>query len=582
MTHQNFPQAQPNEFIDHATGEVTQHPPQRTSNQSYGGYPRAANINPALRESKTSRQVEMILNHILNPQSHGVATAVFFCENSLGTKYMVTGFECTPFESEKMQAKLMKYAISRLNLKDVSTTVIKNCMTVLAESPEYWNKTASNHYSPQIRVFNGGYPYIYYFAQRNQPIPLIRCGTAYPGIKAMLFPESAIEIFDPELQNNAQNYQVLEGFAHNPMAYSKNIWALMDTLQIQDHQKLIVLTWLVHALVSPNFMLLELMQTEVAHVNAVVQVMKAVLDPSNEGVYPVPKKALDVQKLGLSHYLIAMKSSSAKHLTEDHQSSLLELMTSEGVMIDLVSEKRGKSQALVKRPIILAVPDTIISCPELRKRTISLPVSDVENAAPSMDIDPFIIQRARLEMIQTAILTSHVLSPESLKQPYFDKNRFKTFESYLRIGCEISHLFFRDSGTKFLKDFEQWATEDLFVQIEDSDMAYALYQWAKEHTDSNHTYTASDWIGELRHYALMTGFSIDTYSPRKVGSVFKQIAPIFLKIGIQIISGGRSRYSNWTISVSKDVGLNDAIKLHERFKPNPEGANHARHDDVTL
>lgn len=514
-------------------------------------------INPAYKIGKSGEELKIILGSIY----HIFGSHVQLRINNLGTKYAILGYEFIVFDNKHFAEKLKKHAISTLGLFNISNKSIQNAITVLRESPQYWHRDPPFHNNPQLRVANYGYPSIYYFPNPQNPIhlvPIDQQGAPYP--IGLLTPQSSTP-FDHQHLLSALNYNSLNDFKLNPKHFTNNLVNLLELIGIPNSNKIMVISWLIYSLISEDFILLELINSKTQDHLFALHYLKALIDPSSENFQPIPKKSDEIYRIGLEHYLIGLNSNSRIPLSVEQQSALLELSFNNGAKIDANQTKNSNAKLFVKRPIILTAMDTLITETKLRESTITIPIpsSDVNIGGTPSDHQ---INSARLEMLQIAVLNSHVLSDENfINNKYFEYNRFENFQTYIHLGCEISHLLHRDNGKNFIDEFEAWALEDIFVQMDENDIALVIYKWAEEHKNSAHKHSIKNWIYELNHYAESEGIDIKGLSPRKIGADFKQAAPILKKLGIKIESAGRSRMSEWTITVMDKVDLKGSIIL---------------------
>ncbi len=325
------------------------------------------------------------------------------------------------------------------------------------------------------------------------------------------------------------------------------------------NNKIMVISWLIYSLISENFILLELINSKTKDQQFALHYLKALIDPSYENFQTIPKKADDIYRIGLEHYLIGLNSNSRTPLSVEQQDALLELLFNNGAKIDANGTKNSNAKFFVKRPIILTAMDTLITESKLREKTITIPIPSSDGNIGGTPSDHQ-MNSACLEILQIAVLSSHVVSHEDLtNNKYFKHNRFKNFETYIHLVCEISHLLLKDNGKNFIDEFEAWALEDIFIQMDENDIAYVIYKWAEEHKNSTHKHSIKNWIYELNHYAETEDIHIKGLSPRKIGADFKQAAPVLEKLGIKIESAGRSRMSEWTITVMDKVDLKGSI-----------------------
>lgn len=519
------------------------------------------NNNLAYKKSKAGEQLSIILNACFSSISQDgmQGSDIYLGINSLGSRYMIFGFEFIPFDSKKFKDKFLKHIITALRISDPSSNVINNCLTTIKETPECWNQDPYDWHNPSVRVVNHGYPFIYYFNNSNSYIQLTQAPNQNHCRIGVLNPPSSINI-NTCAYTNFNSYQSLNSLKNDPKNNVLNLMALLDMLHFDDRQSLICMTWLIHSIISRNLFLLELINIEVSFIREVAEILKELIDPSSEKLIPIPKKANDIQRVGLNHYVMAFKSNSTKPLNSEQQNALHDLMGEDGAIVDITPSKKGDSKVFIRRPIILAAPDSLIDDLELRKKTVTIPISN-EDSKTYIDLPSQLLSNARIELLKLCIMTSHVMSYESFKKPFFETNRFSRHESFIHLGCVISNLLNNDRGQKFIDQFESWALEDLFTQIEESDIAHILYKWAEEHKGKTQTLSISEWKHELNHFARLHEVNIALFSPRKMGSAFKKVAPILTKVGIKITSSGRRRYSSWEISVAEKIGLEGSIKI---------------------
>ncbi|MDR9500072.1 MAG: hypothetical protein RI556_12920 [Hydrogenovibrio sp.] len=516
-------------------------------------------VDPAYLKGKSGRQLEVILNAIY-PQPQ-YAPPIRFEINKLGTKFCVFQNEVVFLEDKTFKDKLKAFAITQLGLTDLSDTAIKNVISVIKTSNLYWHVDDRFSNSPSVRVINLGYPHIYYALNPNHFIPLNMQSQFDRPISGLLTPPQAE--WAPYTEPNLFAYHEIQNSIQQKRLNPVNTFALLEVLGIQKHHHYIVLTWLIYNLTANDFIALEICSENEKLREFASDALKRIIDPTKQTTHKIPKKTIDIANLGRVDYLVALETT--EKLSKTQQEGIFDLMTGNGVVVDGLKPRPDKAQFQVKRPILISAPDTSITEPKLRERSLSIEMEFDKHQSSSNYIitnsDANTINQARIEVLRLSIATGHIIHSnyERTFHGILKKNEHLIMDKLINLGMDLC-LLTSQYKNKFTEQFRKTSEENLFMEMDDSDTAYLIYVWAKdkENNEEEHseTHPIKDWKKILSKYAENEGISWDSIETRKIGADFKKAKPTLAKFGIILNSDIRSkRLSQWSITIPKKIDI---------------------------
>lgn len=526
-------------------------------------------VDPAYLVGKSGRQLVIMLDAIYTRNMNGVS--VYFGQNKLGTRYCLFGNEFVFFEDTLFQDKLKHFAITYLHLTDLSQTAIKNVISILRAQPDYWAQEDQLAHNPYVRVVNLSYPNIFYHLTPSYYIQL----SCQPldnrqGNSGILHPSGAIWPQPPA--NHCFLCHDLNQIAGAANIRIPAILDLFHQIGIAEADRPLVLCWMVHSLVARDFYLLEFNSQEQRVHHIACEALKYIIDPSTHLLTKIPKKSMDLARLGLDDYLLALYAD--KRLSAEQQEALLELMTYNGIKVDGLKSKLDQAQCYIKRPVVLAADDTVIDDINLRARTLTFELDS--NQASGQLPSSSNIDAARVELIRLAMVSSAAVYSEPQQAYQVEKQVLKLYPqhvNFVRLGVMLYSVLNPDQYQAssesnrsligqdyFLKHFTDWLQHNLFLEMDDHDIAYLIYAWAKDQTVVEQSYSESwsikDWKQRLAFHAAAEQIELTDKSFRSIGEAFKASNRVLNKLGIRVESTGRGkRVSEWTITVPKKIGI---------------------------
>ncbi|BBN60633.1 hypothetical protein [Hydrogenovibrio marinus] len=536
---------------------MNQYPVATTPSQSYIATTlQTPKIPQAYRKGKSGQQLDIILGALLNLNYYKYSFSLR--TNQLGTRYCIQDFQFIFFDSPEFEDKLKAFVIKSLLIREPSQTAIKNTLLILRESPEYWLRDSEECSNPCIRVINHGYPNIYYVANPNNTVQLTTMNyePRFCGFAALM-PNEAKWDWNMTLSDNFGD-QKLQDLRQAPELYTTNLLALLKTANIPEDRTFLVISWLAHCLLSSDHIILELIGEDSSIRHYAHELIKQLLDPSNDPIKVIPKKHDELFRIGLEEYLISLRSNLTRKLSDEYQSTLLEMITNNGARGFGNDKNKEKTRCFIKRPFSLSAPDTLITNHSLQSHTLTINLPDTSKSRPPK-LDHQLLNHARIELLRLTKAVSYCFSPSWHEKNFtIGKNAFPEMESLLLIGCELSELL-RKNKNSFMHEFEAWAVENSFMQLENNDTAFLLYLWASENPETSIKRTISEWKKILLPYAQDENIDLSSVEARKIGADLKQARSLFKKLGIDCEYAGRGRLSYWTISVGTTIGFQESL-----------------------
>lgn len=516
-------------------------------------------IDPAFRAGKSGRQLEILLDEIYKQKSTvgGLRLGI----NKLGTRYAIFGFEFVFFEDPQFEDRIVSYAVTQLGMADLSSTAIKNLMKVLRGNDFYWAQDDERTHSPCVRVVNQGFPNIGYFFSPLQGVVMSLQNPEWrSGCVGVLAPTGAKHA--PYNARYFDNTEVADDARSGSMKVP-NLVSIFDSIGIKNEHRPLLASWMIHSLVARDYYLLEIASQSESVSKNVCKAIKEIIDPCDPSLYKIPLKPMTIARHGLDHYLLNFYSDKA--LSEVQQEALLDLMTGDGIKVDGIKQRLDKAQCFVKRPVMLCAnnSETVINHQKLRSRTINIKL-DVSSDNPS-NISTHQLDSARTELIRLAKVCSESIYNKhdhnnSLGLPESIYSQQANMDDISSLLVVLAKSFGKDHN-EYLRCFNGWQVENLFLELDDNDAAFLIYLWAEDHLNKEHEFSESgsikEWKERLSSYAESEGIvDWDTKSHRLIGEEFRSSNLVLNKLGIRVESAGRgSRLSNWTITLPTKISI---------------------------
>ncbi|MCG5547536.1 hypothetical protein [Halorhodospira halochloris] len=321
-----------------------------------------------------------------------------------------------------------------------------------------------------------------------------------------------------------------------------NIHELFELTNLPKDQKLLVITWLVLSLMpNQSLFALELTGEPQSGKTEAMETLLAILDPQ-EKLIKRAKRRKEIEKDMTVKYIHAL--DGIEELKDDAQQLLVECL--EGYICEI--KGRNHISFEIKKPVILTAVETVITDPELRKRSISIDIP----YQPNCDLkdsysDIYYAERLSKAFYGLLNLTSFVLAYYPNPQLNLQRNVPKEQRDFCQIGVLVSQIL-EGNESAFWDQFDLNGAIKDQKRIDENSVACAIQRWIKLYPHGA-SMTVHEWMSELNPYAPHN-FNWPA-SPQGMSRRLKEAAQL-LRPYIQVVSEGvRGSYGRYTIRWSE-------------------------------
>lgn len=511
----------------------------------------------AYRKGKSGQQTEILINqfkqNVFYPTDFQLRISPF------GTKYISTNIMWIFFESDIFDDHLKRYAYT-VGLAELTNSTIDYVKSVLRADDSFWTQDSDTCHNGSIRIIQHGV-HSYYLLDKGRYISLNLNLKYINDPIAFLISSKSKGVFleDP---NKVINYPYIQSLPDIPNKLH-HTYELLHSLGIPDKYQLMMVTWLIHVLLAREPVLLQIIENHHSHASFIANTLKGLIDPSSEECISLPRKEQSILKCGLDNYVLHFSVAHDEKLSGEQQNTLLHMTTQKGMKTNASTSRKFKAECLIKRPIILSTYSDVIDLPSLQSRCISI---ELDFSEFTYQLNTQVAQRVnviRNELLECATyIATHKLY--SLAEGYSFTSRFPELCEFLMIGYYLDNLI-NPGSQRLMFEFNQYLEESMFAQLQGEgyrDIAFLLFQWAKQNIGMSKTQPIIHWHHTLRRVASEHDLSIDDISYRKLGAIFKKAKPTLEKLGINLTSSiGCNRYCEWTVTTEQEIGVKNKLTV---------------------
>lgn len=346
---------------------------------------------------------------------------------------------------------------------------------------------------------------------------------------------------------------LFSSFQNRHVDAQASIRNLMESLPLDDDDRLLLLTWMVLVMLPwMRPVALEILGGPECGKSTLQAALKELLDPSLETLTrQLPEKERDVYSLAKDHYLISL--DNVNKLPGSAQRGLSNML--KGYMVDWAETKEFSTPLITSCPLMFNGEESVITDSELKRSTLTLSlnakhykVADWLNTPGCRD---YLLPNAFNALIQ---LLGEVFAKVGSVNFYHEVP--PQWKDFCRVGVVVAH-WMGEKPEVFGKAFEGLQAIDWQDAMEESPVATALAAYHKAHQGMPQTLAVKDWMEALGPYCPDSRWHRARWpeNAKALGAEFGRCAKLLPQFGLNLESlGKRGSRCQWQLSKQETPG----------------------------
>lgn len=337
-----------------------------------------------------------------------------------------------------------------------------------------------------------------------------------------------------------------------------NIDELWGFLNIQEHDRPLVLAWMLEAFRSDTpFPVLALNGLQGSAKSSTHSRIRQLIDPNKANLRAAPKTTEDIYIGAGVNWLVSFENIS--RLTPQQQDALCTLATGGGFATRTLYTNAEETIINVKRPVIINSIPVVVTAQDLTDRVINIELKQIDYREESEINVAFDEAMPRLfgVLLDLMVKTLAQLPKVKLTRP-------PRMADFTRLGEAMMQAQGHEPGT-FDALFKANRQESIARAMEASPVAVAVREMVDAHQGQSPTVfhgTMKRLLDKLAEYRHDT----DGWpkSPRGLGDVLKRQSPALAAIGINLEFGSRTR-EGFNVTIKKSVNIVNNVNMVSEF-----------------
>ena len=319
----------------------------------------------------------------------------------------------------------------------------------------------------------------------------------------------------------------------SPEPGSGNLDALWAAVNIPEPEHLNTLAWLLECLRPETpFVVLELSGEEGSAKSSTASALRDLIDPNKVNLRTMPKSKDDLFISAKNAHMVSIENLS--HLSADYQDALCTLATGGGYASRTLYTNTEETCIELKKPIILNGIPSVVTAPDLGRRTLHIELPRIEQGRKS-ETETAEHWQAQHSAVFTGLLDLFVQALAELERVEQDKaslGELPPMADFALLGEAVYRVQGRPAG-EFVEQYRARRADSARRMLEASPVAMAMIGFLQANPRGYHG-TIQGLLQTLEHHAEDHAPSAWPRSAKGLGDIIQRIKPALRQIGIDL------------------------------------------------
>lgn len=337
-----------------------------------------------------------------------------------------------------------------------------------------------------------------------------------------------------------------------------NLSALWQVVNVQEKDRLFVLTWMLECLRPETpFVVAEVTGEQGSAKSSTQSKIRDLIDPNKSNLRVAPKNKDDIFVGAKNSHLVSYENLS--HLSADYQDALCTLATGGGYAGRTLYSNGDETVVELKKPIILNGINIVVTAQDLLDRTLHIDCPMLANTLSEVELDQY--WQENYAAAFTGLLDAFVAALAQMPNIDLSDEKLPRMADFTKLG-EAVYMAHAHPAKTFLFEYRERRKEGVSRTLEASPIALAMIAYL-----NRNPLGFNGTIGELLTALENFKEEGDTWvkSAKGLGDAIQRLKPAFRQIGILLDKDERRSMHGYKCTLRKaPVIYPQSDKLNER------------------